>query len=40
MNEEIKKKIVKNWFKILQNVICLEIEELEGKKKSLNQKAG
>ena len=32
MNEEIKKKIVKNWFKILQDVICREIEDLEGKK--------
>ena len=39
MNEEIKKKIVKNWFKILQNVICLEIEELEGKKKIFKSKS-
>ena len=39
MNEEIKKKIVKNWFKILQNVICLEIEELEGKKKIVKSKS-
>ena len=29
MDEEIKKKIAKNWFKILQNTICLEIEKLE-----------
>ena len=39
MNEKIKKKIVKNWFKILQNVICLEIEELEGKKKIFKSKS-
>ena len=39
MNEEIKKKIVKNFFKILQNVICLEIEELEGKKKIFKSKS-
>ena len=39
MNEEIKKKIVKNWFKILQNVICLEIEDLEGKKKIFKSKS-
>ena len=29
MDEEIKKKIANNWFKILQNTICLEIEKLE-----------
>ena len=29
MNKEIKKKIAKNWFKTLQNVICFEIEKLE-----------
>tara|TARA_B100000945_G_scaffold313246_1_gene308975 strand:- start:570 stop:1397 length:828 start_codon:yes stop_codon:yes gene_type:complete len=29
MDREIKKKIAKNWFKILQNVICFEIEKLE-----------
>ena len=39
MKKEIKKKIVKNWFKILQNVICLEIEELEGKKKIFKSKS-
>ena len=33
MNKEIKKKITKNWFKILQDLICKDIEELEGKKK-------
>ncbi len=29
MDKEIKKKITKNWFKILQNIICYEIEKLE-----------
>ena len=29
MDKEIKKKIVKNWFKILQNIICFEIEKLD-----------
>ena len=29
MNKEIKKKIARNWFKLLQNVICFEIEKLE-----------
>ena len=29
MNKEIKKKIARNWFKILQNVICFEIEKFE-----------
>ena len=29
MDKEVKKKIAKNWFKILQNIICLEIERLE-----------
>ncbi len=34
MNKDIKKKIVKNWFKTLQEMICKEIEELErGKNK-------
>ena len=33
MNAEIKKKLAKNWFKILQDMLCREIEELEGKKK-------
>ena len=31
MNTEIKKKLAKNWFKVLQDVICQDIEELEGK---------
>ena len=29
MDREIKKKLVRNWFKILQEVICKEIEDLE-----------
>ena len=32
MDTKIKKKIVKNWFKVLQDIICKDIEELEGKK--------
>ena len=31
MDEIIKKKLTKNWFKTLQEVFCQEIEELEGK---------
>ena len=29
MDKEIKKKLVSNWFKILQNTICNDIEDLE-----------
>ena len=32
MDAKIKKKLVKNWFKVLQDIICKDIEELEGKK--------
>ncbi len=32
MDQTIKKKLARNWFKTLQEVICHEIEELEGKK--------
>ena len=32
MDLEIKKKITRNWFKILQEVICKDIEEIEKKK--------
>jgi len=32
MNTKIKKKLVKNWFKVLQDIICNDIEELEGGK--------
>ena len=31
MNQIIKNKLAKNWFKTLQEVFCKEIEELEGK---------
>ena len=30
MDEIIKKKLAKNWFKTLQELLCKEIEELEG----------
>jgi coproporphyrinogen III oxidase len=33
MNKEIKKKISLNWFKLLQNTICNDIEKLEKNKK-------
>ena len=29
MYKEIQKKLTRNWFKILQDVICNEIENLE-----------
>ena len=29
MDQIIKKKLVRNWFKTLQDVLCKEIEELE-----------
>ena len=32
MDQYIKKKLAKNWFKTLQEVLCKEIEELEVKK--------
>ena len=32
MDTKIKKKLVKNWFKVLQDIICKDIEELENKK--------
>ena len=32
MDKEIKKKLASNWFKLLQNTICNDIEELENKK--------
>ena len=31
METDIKKKLVKNWFKILQDTICFDIEEIEKK---------
>ena len=30
MDQIIKKKLARNWFKTLQEVLCKEIEELEG----------
>jgi coproporphyrinogen III oxidase len=32
MDKEIKKKLASNWFKLLQNVICNDIEKLENRK--------
>ena len=32
MNEKLKKKIASNWFKILQDSICNDIEKIERKK--------
>ena len=32
MNKEIKQKITRNWFKLLQDVICKDIQKLENKK--------
>ena len=32
MNKEIKKKLTSNWFRLLQHIICNDIEELENKK--------
>ena len=40
MDKEIKKKLASNWFKLLQNTICNDIEKLEGKKLKLNLKHG
>ena len=36
MEIDIKKKLVKNWFKVLQDMICFEIEEIEKNKKKFN----
>ena len=32
MDKEIKKKLASNWFKLLQNIICNDIEKLENNK--------
>ena len=32
MKEELKKKLAKDWFKILQDMVCLEIEKIEKNK--------
>ena len=34
MEIDIKKKLVKNWFKTLQDMVCFEIEEIENNKKN------
>ena len=34
MEKEIKKKLVKNWFSDLQDLICYEVEEIENKSAS------
>ena len=33
MEIDIKKKLAKNWFKTLQDMVCFEIEEIENNKK-------
>ena len=32
MDKEIKKKLASNWFKLLQNIICNDIEKIESRK--------
>ena len=32
MEKEIKKKLASNWFKLLQNIICNDIQKIENKK--------
>lgn len=32
MDKEIKKKLASNWFKLLQNIICKDIEKIENRK--------
>ena len=38
MKKEIKKKLARDWFKILQDMICLEIEKIEAEIKKLFEK--
>ena len=38
MDKEIKKKLASNWFKLLQDDICSNIEELENSKKKFKSK--
>ena len=38
MDKEIKKKIASNWFKLLQNIICEDIEKIENKKTKFKSK--
>ncbi len=39
MDEKIKRNLTSNWFKILQDIICRDIEELEGKKNIFKSKS-
>ena len=39
MDKEIKKKLARNWFKLLQKVICGDIEKLEKNKIKFNSKS-
>jgi len=32
MENIIKKKLARNWFSLLQDIICLEVEKIEKKK--------
>jgi len=38
MDKEIKKKLASNWFKLLQDTICDDIEKLENNNKKFNSK--
>ena len=38
MDKNINKKLASNWFKILQDIICKDIEEIENKKNIFNKK--
>ena len=38
MDKEIKKKITSNWFKLLQNTICNDIEKLENERTKFKSK--
>ena len=40
MDKEIKKRLARNWFKLIQDVICFEIENLEKKNKKFFKKNG
>ena len=40
MNNQLKKSMTKNWFRLMQETICQDIEEIENKKKYLDQKIG
>ena len=40
MDKNINKKLASNWFKILQDIICKDIEEIENKKIFLIKKSG